>query len=643
ATHAEAVVTRLAECEQRCLPGVLARLVVVAEDAEACTSQAARWRELSGEAERRLVRALIEARLFTACLVQGEPGFRLSHEALLRRWPRVAEWIAAHLQALRARARLEAAAQRWAEQGSRSDQLIPRGRPLDEAEQLQTHGLPLSATLQQHIQASAQRARRVRLQMRALWASLLLLALTALGFAVTAQRHAAEAAVQREAAEGLLGFMVGDMAEALRPLGRLDVLERISDRALQQLGRGGVADTAETGLQQGRALIVLAEVAYGRGQFEQVTQALDRAAERLQPLVDLREPKALAQQLQQQLGALHFWRGQLALDEGRLDEAESAFRAYLAHSQVLMQLDPEDRKAWIELSYALNNLGTLNLSRGEWAPAVSAFSESLALKRRALASDPGDPELRADLADTLSWLGSAQLRQGQPSPARRAYADEVAMLERLHGEQPQAGRWMQRLSGARFRLGELTVLQGERDEGLAQLRRAQQLAQRALTLEPGHQGLAVDLKRIRFELALLEGRVLAPAMREALRAAQAQSPKDLRLHLLGLRALAGEQRQAELPADLLPGLASLQDGLPDYAQAFLLQAAALHRHGDGVGAQQRCERAAQLLAPRLADSRDPRLLLRWAQARDCLQRPAEETLQILREQGILFVPFNQLP
>lgn len=640
ATHAEAVVAQLAETEQRCLPGVLARLVVVADDAEACTSQAARWRDLSNEAERRLVRALIEARLFTACLVQGEPGFRLSHEALLRRWPRVAEWIAAHLQALRARARLEAGAQRWAEQGSRSDQLIPRGRPLEEAEQLQAHGLPLSNTLQQQIQASQQRARRTRLQMRALWASLLLLALTALGFAGIAQRQALAAAAQRESAEGLVGFMVGDLADALRPLGKLEVLERISDRALNQLGHAS-AGRPETELQQGRALLVLAEVAYGRGQAEQVLQALDRAGERLLPLDPLREPKALAQQAQQQLGSLAFWRGQLALDQGRLAEAEQAFRAYLGHSKTLMQLDPEDRKAWIELSYALNNLGTLALSRSEFEPAAQAFAESLQLKRRALAAQADDAELRADLADTLSWLGSAQLRQGRPAAAREAYADEVGMLERLHAEQPQAGRWMQRLSGALYRLGELQALLDEREPALASLRRGQQLAQRALALDPDNLGLAVDLQRLSFELAQFEGRPLSAARRDALRRLASAQPADLRLRLLVLRALADEQPQAELPEALRAGLASLQDGLTDYAHALLLQAAQWQRLGDAAARHQRCLRARELLAPRQAESRDPRLLLRWLQVRQCLQEPADEALHRLREQGL--ESLSQLP
>ncbi len=634
AAHAEAMVTQRAEAEQRALPGVLARVVVIGEDAEACTSQAARWRELGDEADRGLVRALIEARLFTACLVQGEPGFRLSHEALLRRWPRVVEWIASHLQALRTRARLEAGAQRWAEQGARSDQLIPRGRLLEEAEGLLAHGLPLSATLRQHIADSAQRARRQRLQSRGLWGSLAVLAIVASVLAGLAQRNASEAAEQREAAEGLIGFMVGDMADALRPLGRLDVLERISDRALDQLGHASDAGKPETELQQGRALLVLAEVAYGRGQAEQVREALVRAGERLQPLNALREPKALAQQVQTQLGALAFWHGQLALDQGRTADAEQAFRDYLAHSRTLMQLDPEDRRAWIELSYAQNTLGTMALGRREFEAAVQFFTESLGLKRRALAVQSEDGELRADLADTLSWLGSAQLRQGRPAAARDAYADESDLLERLHAEQPQAGRWMNRLAGARHRLAELQAVLDELEAARDNMLRAERLAQRALALDPDNLGLVVDLHRVRLDLGLLERRAVPAATREAMREALARNPSDLRLRLLALRALVAEEPAAELPAELLPGLDGLHYGLPGYAQALLLQAEHWQRQGDSARMRQRCEQVIELLAPRQAESRDHRLLLRWVQARQCLEQPADEPLARLRAQGV---------
>lgn len=638
AEHAEAVVAQRGEAEQQALPGVLARLVVVGEDAEGCTSQAARWRELHTDAEQGLVRALIEARLFTACLVQGEAGFRLSHEALLRRWPRVAAWIAEHLQALHARARLEAAAQRWQQQGARSDQLIAQGRLLAEAEALLAHGLPLSEQLRRHILASQQRARRQRLQMRLLWGSLLVLALAALGLAALAQRQAQRAAEQRAAAQDLVGFMVGDLATALRPLGRLDVLERISDQALAQLSTAEAGAEPAAGLKQTRALLVLAEVAYGRGQPSQAQQALARAASQLQALDSLRDPPALAREAQEQLGAVHFWQGQLALDQGQLDAAEQAFRAYHHHSLTLMRLTPEDRGAWVELSYALNNLGTLAMTRQQPEAAASHFSESLALKRRALDARPTDSELQADLADTLSWLGLAQLRQGRPLAARNAYRDEATLLEGLHAAQPLAGRWMGRLAGALHREAELLGLLGQDDRAGQGMARARQLAQRALSLDPDNLNQFVDLQRIALDFGdrgrrTPVDRPTLATLRDGLR----RKPEDLRLRLLAM-SLLEEQAEADLPVALHAGLNSLHEGPSGLALALLRQAAHWQRLGDADRRRDRCARAAASLEPLQQQARDPRLLLRWVQAQHCLGQSAPDAHARLLKQEVHVAP-----
>lgn len=629
AARAEAVFSALGEAEQRCLSGVLARLVVMAEEAEACTSQAARWQALGSEAERQLVRSLIDARLFAACLVQGEPGFRLSHEALLRRWPRVADWIAAHGQALRTRARLEAAALRW------QDQLIPQGRPLDEAVQLEAHGLPLSAELQGLITASVRRARRQRLQMRALWASLLALALAALVFGVLARRHAAEAAEQQHAAEGLVGFMVGDLADALRPLGKLEVLERISDRALAQLGQAGAQEPA-VALQQTRALLVLAEVAHGRGQSDTLQRALqqaDVALQALQPRVSKSE-LALAKQLQLQRGTVGFWRGQAALDQGRTADAEQGFRSYLAHAEAQMALDPADRSAWIERSYALNSLGTLAMRRLDYPGAAQAFAESHALKERALQASPDDTTLRADLADTASWLGTAQIALGHASAARDAFAAEADTLQRLLDAQPRAGQWMQRLANARQRLAEVQAALGNRAEALTGMQQALRLTERALALDPDNLSLRVTRHRIAFERAQLQSAAVPAELRDALRTAQTRHPNEMRLHLLALQALSDEQPQAELAPALRQRLNGQPASHSAYARALLLQAAQWQRLKDPGRAQQRCEQAAELLAPQAAQSRDFRLLRVWVAAQQCLGRPADEALQRLREQNV---------
>jgi len=90
------------------------------------TARRALWSALpANSAARVLVDAFVHARLFVSELVAGEPGFAVAHEALLRQWPRAAEWIHENRRLLQARKRLQLAAQRRAAEGRRT-----KSRPL---------------------------------------------------------------------------------------------------------------------------------------------------------------------------------------------------------------------------------------------------------------------------------------------------------------------------------------------------------------------------------------------------------------------------------------------------------------------------------------------------------------------------------
>ncbi|NEK92070.1 MAG: hypothetical protein G3W63_21550, partial [Xanthomonas euvesicatoria] len=100
-------------------------LSVIHPDSDAVTARRALWSALPAHgAARVLVDAFVQARLFVSELVAGEPGFAVAHEALLRQWPRAAEWIHENRRLLQARKRLQLAAQRWAAEGRRSDHLL---------------------------------------------------------------------------------------------------------------------------------------------------------------------------------------------------------------------------------------------------------------------------------------------------------------------------------------------------------------------------------------------------------------------------------------------------------------------------------------------------------------------------------------
>jgi hypothetical protein len=85
----------------------------------------------------------------------------VTHEALLRNWPRVQQWLDEDSELLLARGRVSAAAARWELGARRADLLLGKGTPLEEAKALLAGPTPgLSGIEMAFVQASVARARR---------------------------------------------------------------------------------------------------------------------------------------------------------------------------------------------------------------------------------------------------------------------------------------------------------------------------------------------------------------------------------------------------------------------------------------------------------------------------------------------------
>jgi tetratricopeptide (TPR) repeat protein len=317
---------------------------------------------------------------------------------------------------------------------------------LDEARELQqAGGWSLTAAEQDLIGVSARRARqRDRLRLLAL-ALIVLLALlaSALGLSALVAKRAAEA--RRGEAESLIDFMLGDFADKLRPLGRLDLLESVSGKALQYLsGADGDAAgaTSPTALTlHAKGLQIIGEVRRSRGDSAQAIAALSQAntillrQHRIAP-ADLRVLKNLA--------ANAYWVGQMHKDQNHWLAADAALRDYLKFADLLHHHQPDNSEWWTEQSYAHNNLGALALTRGLPQLAVPEFAASIALKRRVLDGAPASPTVAADLADSYSWLASATAAMGQLARARQLYGQEIALTAGLRQRYPAESMWVHR-------------------------------------------------------------------------------------------------------------------------------------------------------------------------------------------------------
>ncbi|GIU23532.1 transcriptional regulator [Shewanella colwelliana] len=414
--NAEEAIAALNPKQQACLPKVLSLLVTLREDEKSITSRSARWAELANESEKRLVQAMVDSRLFVSHLQHGEACFSIAHEALLRCWPRVTAWIEAHHDSLSIKSRLFHLSQRWLSEDKQSAYLLADGKPLHEADALRLNPFfSLDQRELEFIAASKRRAAIRRWTGRVTIALLCSLTFISILMSVKSFNAEQEATQKRLAAENLLGFMVGDFADKLRSIGRMDLLDGISNKALEYFAGASLLETDshlsfEAKFQHAQTLEAIGEVAYSRDNIIEATEALLAARDSLLKLLRVDDSNL---ELLKTLGANSFWLGQIQYDAKNWQAAEPYFQAYRAYSDTMLLKAPQDQEALMELSYALNSLGSIAMNLKQFSIARQHFERSLVLKQQAVAKNPTNISLLADVADTRSWLASAALSNGE--------------------------------------------------------------------------------------------------------------------------------------------------------------------------------------------------------------------------------------
>ncbi len=443
-SRAEAVLAALPGVQQAALGRLLPRLVALSADDASPTSRSVSSASLSDENERTLVAALTDARLLVAGRQGGETGFRVAHEALLRRWPRVTAWVAQHRATLTARSELLPWVRRWLDSDRAQACLLPRGTLLwqaDSAVQAMPH---LFGADERDFVARSQS--RLKVQTRWRWAATAGAVALAVSAGVAAARNAqlAQTVTARELqSRRLATFMLGELADQLRPIGKLDLLNSIGEQGLRLLSPIDLQEelAADT-LQRAKALVVIGEVNSSRGKHHLPTAsaALTRADDMLRAIT----PGAAGVDVgdyYKTLGASAFWLGQIAYDAGRLDTASTQMARYRDASEQWLAAAPGHPQARAELGYALGSLSSIDMKRGRWEQARRGFEASLALKLAILADHEGDVEVQDAIANARIWLGQLAHIQGKPGQALTLYdAARSAQRELLAARTDEAVR-----------------------------------------------------------------------------------------------------------------------------------------------------------------------------------------------------------
>ncbi len=640
AHRAEEVFATLPDVSQHSLDRVLSQLIVMQQDNDSVSARRVAWSSLDDHA-RELAETFVRARLFVGELSEGQAGVRVAHEALLRQWPRARDWTQNNRRLLQAKARMRRAAARWAEEGRSADHLLNPGRPLHEALEA-ARQLPddLGPDESAFLQASARLDRRKRWLRAGAIASLALFAVASAVFGVLASQARDEAEQRREEALQLSDFMLVDLAEKLRPLGNLNLLDGISSKALAQLEQQPKAQTrTEDLINRSRALRTVGEVMMQEAKLKEAKSAFERANDAARSAVETAPESAEAIV---ELGIAAYWLGYYHYRQSRLDETRKHWATYLQTSEQLIRIDPQKMDWQIELSYALNNLGAVTRDQGRIDQALAYFRRSAKIKANVLSARPDDNALRYDLIDTLSWISGGDESEGRLVEAATGYAEQIATLRRLVADKPDALVWQRRLATLLLSSGNLAVSRGRLDEARTQIEESIARLSSLTAREPDNKVWASDLALAHIEaseVARMRGdggdRVAHAAIAERLIQGMKTSggaSLTWRSQDAAIRLLACQFQADSIVADVerdqaifdLERIAEDSNGSVHETAVLAKALVSRGRHRSHIGlttaARSDWERAIALIDTMVKTSKDPNVIAPWASAHLLLGR-----------------------
>jgi hypothetical protein len=316
------------------------------------------------------------------------------------------------------------------------------------------------------IQRDAQRrVRRVTwITLGALSAMLVMGVMTA--FAISARN---EAARQRASAEGLVEYMLTDLRDKLRGVGRVDVMDGVNQRAMQYYRRQGdlsalPADSLE---RRARILHAMGEDADKAGNLE-VAKAHFTEAHRATAALLAREPGNADRVFAH--AQSEYWVGQASWMLRDRQTTQKHWEAYAEGAARLLKLDADKARANLEMGYALGNLCELyQHDEYDLKKAIELCLQSISYEKMALRFAPGDKEIGMALANRYGWLADIYMKTRAFANARKARIEERGISEILLAKEPQNFELRFRRLWPEFGLIRIDMEQGKYRESAAQL------------------------------------------------------------------------------------------------------------------------------------------------------------------------------
>ena len=274
-----------------------------------------------------------------------------------------------------------------------------------------------------------------------------------------------EAARQRAEAEGLVEYMLTDLREKLKGVGRLDVMNDVNRRAQAYYGDESV-----------NGQLLDARVLHAQGDDERIRGNIEGA------LSKFRLAEKITGRLHQQYPSnpdaifghaqSNYWLGYMAEIKGDMRSALDYKELYAVLVRDYSSLKGRDRSARMELGWSHNTLGAAYLKSANPDKATDHFKRYLAVFSKLVAEKSDDTKARYSLMDANAWMADAKATQGNFAQARRHREEQVRQLDIMIKSDPANVDWKLRRGLALRALARTLKKQGDLNAALMTVDRA---------------------------------------------------------------------------------------------------------------------------------------------------------------------------
>jgi len=325
------------------------------------------------------------------------------------------------------------------------------------------------------------------------------------GLAYTAIEARDAARDQRREAEGLIGFMLGDLRQKLEPVGRLDVLDAVGVRALAYFEKQDKSDISDEALaQQWKALTLMGSIAESRGDLEgalrRYRQAYSGTEEALRRHPD--DPERMFDHAQSV-----YYVGAIAMGRGRVDDAAKQFAEYRRLAERMMAAEPDNPKWQLEGVYSASNLGIVELQQARYATAAQTFGASVAAMEQLLSSEPSNAEYLQLMLEALAYHADALDRAGNLDGAIRQRQRQLDILMPYLAQPKPDANLRQKAMIAHLALANLHFGKGDSRTALVHAADGVAIGDALVGLEPSNFDWLSRATRTRLTLGMLQLRV----------------------------------------------------------------------------------------------------------------------------------------